>query len=65
MSENAWKGRDLTNYKAMHEDTAKRNGCYDEFTRASTLTQARKILFGEKKKQYTETKIRGSNKWRK
>lgn len=59
-----WKGRSLENYKEMHKETADRNGVIREFLAARTLTQARKILFGEKKKQYVEHKVRGSNKWK-
>jgi hypothetical protein len=45
-----WKGRDLNNYKNQHINTAKKKGLLQEFLSASTLTQARKILFGNIKK---------------
>lgn len=41
-----WKGRSLANYKATHEATAKERGCLEAFMAASTLTRARRILFG-------------------
>jgi hypothetical protein len=41
-----WKGRSLSNYKALHEATAKERGCREAFMAATTLTRARKILFG-------------------
>ena len=44
--------RDLGNYKSMHEGKAKAQGCHAEFMAARTLTAARKILFGEKVKNY-------------
>lgn len=34
----------------MHEPTAREKGCLKELMNAKTLTQARKILFGYKKK---------------
>lgn len=45
-----WLGRSLTNYKDMHTSTAKEKGVEKEFQSAKTLTAARKILFGFKKK---------------
>lgn len=44
--------RDLSNYKSMHEQKAKAQGCHAEFMMARTLTAARKILFGEKVKNF-------------
>jgi hypothetical protein len=46
-----WTGRSLSNYKAMHEGTAKGKGVGAQLQAARTLTQARKILFGVKAKQ--------------
>lgn len=45
--------RSLTNYKSMHEETAKKNKVYNQFMNARTLTTARIILFGEKFKRET------------
>jgi hypothetical protein len=36
----------LDNYKSMHKGTAKDRGCLEEFMKARTKTQAKKILFG-------------------
>ncbi len=41
-----WRGRSLRNYKSMHKDTAESKGVALSFQAASTLTQAKKILFG-------------------
>jgi hypothetical protein len=38
--------RSLTNYKALHGKRAKEMGVYAEFMAATTLTQARRIVFG-------------------
>lgn len=35
----------LSNYKQLHQDTAKKKNVVVEFNSAKTLTQARKILF--------------------
>jgi len=43
--------RSLPNYKKMHEDTARKKGCHDEFMACLTLTKARKILWGDKRKK--------------
>lgn len=43
--------RSLDNYKTMHSETAKNKGVYEEFMKCKTLTKARKILWGEKKKK--------------
>jgi len=51
-----WKGRDLENYKEMHQETAKKNGVLDQFMKCKTLTQARKVLFGDKPKKYVATR---------
>jgi len=45
-----WLGRSLNNYKSMHTPTAKDKGVLKELMNAKTLTQARKIVFGYKKK---------------
>lgn len=44
--------RDLGNYKDQHRDTARAKGVHDAFMNASTLTQARRILFGTKRKAH-------------
>lgn len=54
--------RSLSNYKEMHKDTARDKGVEKELSAARTLTQARRVLFGEKKKQYIAQRSRGSNK---
>lgn len=46
-----WLGRSLENYKAMHAKTAESKGKGAELRNARTLTQARKIVFGLKRKQ--------------
>lgn len=40
----------LSNYKSMHQGTAKSKNCLHEFMNARTLTEARKVLWGFKKK---------------
>lgn len=40
----------LASYKAMHSGTAKNKKCFDDFMSTKTLTQARKVLWGTKKK---------------
>lgn len=45
-----WLGRSLKNYKEIHTPTARSKGCLERFLAAPTLTQARKILFGHKKR---------------
>ncbi len=52
IGENRWQGRSLESYKEMHEKTAKEKGVHEQFMRCKTLTQARKVLFGEKTKKY-------------
>jgi hypothetical protein len=42
--------RSLENYKEMHKQRARDKGVYDMFMQCSTLTMARKILFGTKTK---------------
>lgn len=54
--------RSLENYKEMHKDKAREKGVEKELSSARTLTQARRVLFGEKKKQYIAQRSRGSNK---
>lgn len=48
--ENNWLGRSLTNYKQMHANTANDKGVYKEFMASKTLTAAKKILHGMKRK---------------
>ena len=48
--------RNLANYKKMHQGTAEKRDCLEEFNSANTLTQARKVLFGVKKKQKGKNK---------
>lgn len=48
--ESIYLGRSLENYKQMHTNTANDKGVYKEFIAAKTLTKAKKILFGFKKK---------------
>lgn len=45
-----WLGRNLDNYKSQHAKTAADKGITHEFKSAKTLTEARKILHGLKKK---------------
>lgn len=47
------------NYKEMHRGTAKSKGVLLEFLQAYTLTEMRKVLWGEKKKM-TKRRVRGS-----
>lgn len=49
-SQSSWAGRSLPNYKAMHRVTAEKKGLSREFENARTLTEAKKILWGYKKK---------------
>ena len=49
--ESKWLGRSLENYKSIHKATATTKGCLEAFLSAKTLTQAKKILFGEKFKR--------------
>jgi len=53
MTINNWYGRSLENYKAMHMKNAQAKKVGVAFAGAVTLTKARKILWGEKKKAYT------------
>lgn len=50
VSDWTWLGRSLSNYKSMHESLAKQKGVLRDFMEASTLTRAKKILFGYKRK---------------
>ena len=50
MSEKVSLEQRLQGYKEMHTKTAKSKDCLEEFMSARTLTQARKILWGVKKK---------------
>lgn len=45
-----WVGRSLENYKSMHKKTAVDKGVEKELAACSTLTKARKILWGLKSK---------------
>lgn len=45
-----WLGRSLDNYKQQHRNTSESKGVQKEFMLAKTLTQAKKILFGYKRK---------------
>lgn len=56
------KLRSLENYKEMHREMAKDKGFEKEFMAARTLTQAKKLAYGEKKKQYAANRTKGSNK---
>ena len=47
-----WKGPSLQNYKEMHKAKAEAEGKLDKLMACRTLTQARKLLFGEKKSQH-------------
>lgn len=40
----------LRNYKQLHAETAKEKGVSVPFASARTLTEAKKVLWGEKKK---------------
>jgi hypothetical protein len=42
--------RSLENYKELHKALAEAKGILDRLLKAQTLTEARKVLFGEKKK---------------
>lgn len=46
----------LQNYKEMHKGTAANKKCSAEFAAARTLTQARKVLWGYKKKNKRSSK---------
>ena len=45
-----WIGRSLENYKIMHGAAARQKGVMDKLFSAKTLTEARKVVFGYKKK---------------
>lgn len=45
----SWLGRSLTNYKAMQEGVARKKGVWEDLRKCTTLTQARKIVYGQKK----------------
>lgn len=45
-----WLGRSLENYKDIHAKAAADKGVGEELKNAKTLTKARKIVFGYKKK---------------
>ena len=47
--EYSWQGRSLTNYKDMQEKVAKSKGCWEQLKKCTTLTEARKIVYGVKK----------------
>lgn len=48
--ESTWAGRSLENYKKLHINAAKDKGNEKEFLAAKTLTAARKLAFGLKKR---------------
>lgn len=45
-----WFGRSLENYKKMQSKAAASNGVTEQLRNAKTLTEARKIVYGLKKK---------------
>lgn len=45
-----WLGRSLDNYKSQHRKTAENKGVLEQFLKTKTLTEARKVVFGYKKK---------------
>ena len=45
-----WAGRSLKNYKEMQSKVAKSKGVYEALQEATTLTAARKIVYGYKSK---------------
>lgn len=45
-----WGGRSLENYKAMHRAQAEEQGKGPALAAVKTLTAARKLIFGYKKK---------------
>lgn len=45
-----WFGRSLDNYKKMQSKAAASNGVTEQLRNAKTLTEARKIVYGLKKK---------------
>ena len=49
--ESGWMGRSLKNYQRMHGETARKRKVYVQFMAATTLTKAKKILWGLKGKQ--------------
>lgn len=49
--ESKWYGRSLDNYKKMQAKVAASNGVGEQLKNATTLTQARKIVYGVKGKQ--------------
>ena len=48
-----WLGRSLPNYIATHMKLAESLGKVKELKACTTLTAARKVLYGEKRKHYT------------
>lgn len=48
--ENGWYGRSLDNYKQIQAKVANDRGVGDKLRNAKTLTEAKKIVFGYKKK---------------
>lgn len=49
----ASSGRSLENYKQQQRKVAEDRGVLDQLMRATTLTQARKIVYGAKQKKPT------------
>lgn len=54
VKESTWIGRSLENYKKLHEKGAKLKGCNEALQAAKSLTIARRIVFGYKKKNVTK-----------
>ena len=46
------KLRSLANYISMHEKRAKEEGKWEALQRCKTVTAAKKVMFGEKVKNY-------------
>ena len=42
--------RDLDNYKKQHHDSAIKKGIINQFMACETLTEARAVMFGDKRK---------------
>ena len=49
--ETKWLGRSLEGYKTTHRKAAEEKGRLEEFLSAKTITEAKKIAYGIKKKQ--------------
>ena len=55
-------GRSLDNYKEQFKSLAESKGVLKDFLAASTLTRAKALLHGEKKKNYLANRQKGNNK---